>query len=68
MCSGGCGARPLRLNPAIRKGTMSVRKRKWKTRSGEAREAWIVDYADQAGDRHLETFAKKRTPTLATPR
>jgi hypothetical protein len=47
---------------------MSVRKRKWKTRSGEAREAWIVDYADQAGDRHLETFAKKRTPTLATPR
>ena len=26
---------------------MSVRKRRWTTRRGEAREAWIVDYADQ---------------------
>ena len=39
---------------------MSVRKRKWLTRSGEAREAWVVDYVDQHGERHLETFAKKK--------
>jgi integrase len=39
---------------------MSVRKRKWITRSGEAKEAWIVDYVDQQGDRHIETFARKK--------
>jgi integrase len=39
---------------------MSVRKRRWITRSGEEREAWLVDYADQHGERHIETFAKKK--------
>ena len=39
---------------------MSVRKRKWVTRSGEEREAWMVDYVDQQGERHIETFAKKK--------
>lgn len=39
---------------------MSVRKRKWLTRSGEEREAWIVDYVDQQGERHIETFDKKK--------
>jgi integrase len=39
---------------------MSVRKRKWTTRSGQDREAWVVDYVDQAGERHIETFAKKK--------
>ena len=39
---------------------MSVRKRSWTTRSGEQKEAWIVDYTDQEGDRHIETFAKKK--------
>jgi integrase len=39
---------------------MSVRKRKWVTRSGEEREAWVVDYVDQHGERHIETFAKKK--------
>ena len=24
------------------------------------REAWIVDYVDQDGDRHIETFARKK--------
>jgi integrase len=38
---------------------MSVRKRKWTTRSGEAKEAWIVDYA-QDGQRHIETFKRKK--------
>src|SRR5262245_29081279 len=41
-------------------GIMSVRKRSWTTRKGEAKEAWIVDYTDQAGDRHIETFARKK--------
>lgn len=39
---------------------MSVRKRKWTTRKGETREAWIVDYVDQQGERHIETFDKKK--------
>jgi integrase len=38
---------------------MAVRKRTWK--SGDAsKEAWVVDYVDQAGKRHLKTFAKKK--------
>ncbi len=39
---------------------MSVRKREWITRMGEAKEAWIVDYTDADGDRHIETFTKKK--------
>jgi integrase len=39
---------------------MSVRKRTWTTRSGERREAWIVDYSDQRGKRHIETFDRKK--------
>lgn len=39
---------------------MSVRKRSWKTAKGEAKEAWIVDYVDQAGKRHIKTFTKKK--------
>src|SRR5262245_16880528 len=45
----------------IREGFMSVRKRKWVVGStGEEKEAWIVDYTDQQGDRHIETFARKK--------
>src|SRR5215475_6443045 len=39
---------------------MSVRKREWTTRKGEPREAWIVDYVDQEGHRHIETFERKK--------
>ena len=39
---------------------MSVRKRVWTTRKGEKKEAWVVDYSDQEGDRHIETFARKK--------
>jgi integrase len=38
---------------------MSVRKRKWLTRNGEAKEAWIVDYSVN-GSRHIETFERKK--------
>jgi integrase len=38
---------------------MSVRKRQWKTRAGETKTAWVVDYAIE-GSRHLRTFAKKK--------
>jgi integrase len=38
---------------------MSVRKRKWTTRSGEAKEAWVVDYTLD-GQRHIETFRRKK--------
>jgi integrase len=39
---------------------MSIRKRKWRTANGDVREAWIVDYRDGQGDRHIETFEKKK--------
>ena len=39
---------------------MSVRKRNWKSPNGEMKEAWVVDYVDQHGERHIKTFAKKR--------
>jgi integrase len=39
---------------------MSVRKRTWKSPNGETREAWVVDYVDQHGERHIKTFARKR--------
>src|SRR5262245_41558054 len=49
---------------------MSVRKRTWTTRDkyedgklikpGEKREAWIVDYVDQKGERHIENFERKK--------
>ena len=39
---------------------MSVRKRTWTTRKGEQKESWIVDYIDQDGDRHIQTFERKK--------
>ena len=39
---------------------MSVRKRAWTTRKGEAKEAWIVDYVDGQGERHIQTFKQKK--------
>ena len=39
---------------------MSVRKRRWKTRSKEWKEAWIVDYVDQEDHRHIQTFKRKK--------
>jgi integrase len=39
---------------------MSVRKRAWVTSQGESREAWIVDYTDQQGGRHIRTFDRKK--------
>jgi integrase len=39
---------------------MAVRKRNWKTATGKYQESWIVDYVDQAGDRHIRTFERKK--------
>jgi integrase len=39
---------------------MSVRRRQWISPNGENKEAWIVDYRDQHGSRHIKTFARKR--------
>jgi integrase len=39
---------------------MSVRKREWTTRLGEKRQAWLVDYIDQDGDRHIQTYGRKK--------
>jgi hypothetical protein len=54
--------------PSIaREGLLSVRKRKWTTRGGETKEAWIVDYT-QDGERHIETFKKKKDADAYSPR
>ncbi len=42
---------------------MSVRKRTWKTNTGEKRFAFVVDYTDRDGKRHIETFTKKGQAT-----
>ena len=39
---------------------MGVLRRKWTTRSGEKREAWIAKYADGAGVRRIATFERKK--------
>jgi integrase len=38
----------------------SVRKRKWKS-GGKEKEAWIADYFDQEGERHIKTFDTKKS-------
>jgi integrase len=44
---------------------MSVRKRVWTTSKGETKEAWIVDYVDQQGHRHIQTFERKKDADAA---
>ncbi|WP_240624610.1 tyrosine-type recombinase/integrase [Aurantiacibacter odishensis] len=44
----------------MRRIMSSVRKRSWKTPSGEKRSAWIVDYRDAAGKRRAKQFARKK--------
>ena len=39
---------------------MSVRKRTWVTRKGETKEAWIADFTDGTGKRHIRTFQHKK--------
>jgi len=39
---------------------MSVRKRKWTTSKGEARQGWVVDYTDSEGKRRHKAFKKKK--------
>jgi integrase len=37
----------------------SIRKRSWKS-GGEEKTAWIADYFDQAGRRHIKTFPRQK--------
>src|SRR6516162_5358842 len=39
---------------------MSVRKRTWKTRKGVVKFAFVLDYVDQHGKRHIETYRTER--------
>jgi integrase len=39
---------------------MSIRRRTWRTPSGESREAWIVDYRGRDGQRHIASFEHKK--------
>ena len=39
---------------------MQIRKRTWTTSLGESKEAWIIDYTDGQGHRHIKTFDRKK--------
>jgi integrase len=39
---------------------VSVRRRVWTTRDGTRKEAWIADFTDGAGKRHIRTFQQKK--------
>ncbi|MFG1416994.1 tyrosine-type recombinase/integrase [Xanthobacter sp. V0B-10] len=39
---------------------MSVRKRSWKTSKGVLKQAWVADYVDQSGKRHIKSFERKK--------
>jgi integrase len=39
---------------------MAVRRRIWANKRGDRREAWVLDYYDQRGQRHTETYDRKR--------
>jgi len=47
-------------SPVDGKQTMSVRRRNWTSPKGDRKTAWVVDYVDQGGDRHIKTFPRKR--------
>src|SRR5215472_9103503 len=57
---------PMRANAIrcmlifTRGDAVSVRKRSWIAPNRERKEAWIVDYRDQHGDRHIKTFARRK--------
>jgi integrase len=38
----------------------TIRKRSWRTASGEARESWIVDFRDQYGKRRHKQFDRRK--------
>jgi integrase len=38
-----------------------VRRRTWKSANGEAKSAWVVDYADSRGDRQRKHFSSKKS-------
>src|SRR5262245_11348133 len=39
---------------------MSIRRRTWRTQSGETRLAWLVDYRSRDGQRHIASFEHKK--------
>jgi integrase len=39
---------------------MSVRKRVWTTKKGAVEHAFVLDYVDQKGKRHIETYRTER--------
>lgn len=39
---------------------LSIRKREWANAKGEAKQAWIVDYRDGAGNRRFKQFSRKK--------
>jgi len=38
---------------------MSIRRRTWRTQNGESRSAWLVDYRDRDGQRHIASFTRR---------
>ena len=38
---------------------VTVRKRTWKS-GGKVKTAWVADYFDQKGERHIKTFGREK--------
>src|ERR1700683_337146 len=51
----------IECEPSARGRRMAIRQRTWKTATGVEKEAWVVDYVDQAGKRRLKSFERKRS-------
>src|SRR5262249_19460798 len=51
---------PTRKRAPLQVLKMSIRRRTWKTQSGESRSSRLVDYRDRDGRRHVATFERKR--------
>lgn len=49
-----------RADSWVKAAAMSIRKREWKTQSGEKRQAFVVDYVDGSGKRRLKTFRRQK--------
>ena len=58
----GCAAAVNSLRAMAEGGAAmaTIRKRSWRTASGEARESWQVDFVDQAGKRRHKQFSRKK--------
>src|SRR5260370_30625090 len=50
----------MKQDTRVRRGHIYEDRAREELRKEPTREAWIVDFVDQAGERHIQTFARKK--------